>query len=354
MGAWSRSADGRPDRPPLPPERGDPACARAVSVATPSRDARPRARGATPRPRLRAPPRARAGLHGALEDAARALGPRNAARLTDARLTGRIPRDAPVPSAPPPSAASARPRPRRPRQPGPVTGPAAERGRGERTTRSPIRALVDAGPTTNRRREGGRRPRRRLRGGRPHAVHGIDPSPLIERRGGPARLRHETPRLGHETPRPRRVLRPALAEGGLSEDQSEARAAPPRPGRASAAASARKAWIGPARSGLSRHRRMSRRSSALPSWIGRRLAATASAHVAGENRRGAFATTSLCAASMAASSGTTAISPRWRVAGVPPGTSRAAARATSRGSPGTGRSIRPRSSAPTPPCDGRS
>ena len=52
------------------------------------------------------------------------------------------------------------------------------------------------------------------------------------------------------------------------------------------ARSAKKAWTRPARCGLSRHSRKRRRSSAIPSAIGKVLAAIASTHLTGEMRCG--------------------------------------------------------------------
>ena len=157
-------------------------------------------------------------LHGALEDAARALGLRDAVRLTGALLINRIPRDAPAPVSP----AS-------------VTGLAAERGCSERTIRSHIQVLVDAGLAVNRCLDGGRRRCLRGLGGQLHEVYGIDLSPLIERRGEMAQRaaalvadRLERERLRHEISRLRRVIRMALAEGRVSEDQREAWASLPR------------------------------------------------------------------------------------------------------------------------------
>ena len=177
-------------------------------------------RASQPPPRAQAEPRKAylAELHGALEDAARALGLRDAVRLTGALLINRIPRDAPAPVSP----AS-------------VTGLAAERGCSERTIRSHIQVLVDAGLALNRCLDGGRRHCRRGLGGQLHEVYGIDLSPLIERRGELARRaaalaadRLERDRLRHEISRLRRVIRMALAEGGASEDQRETWASLPR------------------------------------------------------------------------------------------------------------------------------
>ena len=166
-----------------------------------------------------------------MEDAARALGLRDAVRLTGALLINRIPRDAPAPVSP----AS-------------VTGLAAERGCSKRTIRAHIQVLIDAGLAANRCLDGGRRHCRRGLGGQLHAVYGIDLSPLVERRAEMAERaaalvadRLERDRLRHEISRLRRVIRMALAEGGLSEDQREAWAvaAPPRrPSRARTALAA--------------------------------------------------------------------------------------------------------------------
>ena len=177
-------------------------------------------RSSQPPPRAQAERRKAhlAELHGALEDAARALGLRDAVRLTGALLINRIPRDAPAPVSP------AR-----------VTGLAAERGCSERTIRSHIQVLVDAGLAANRCLDGGRRRCLRGLGGQLHEVYGIDLSPLIERRGEMARRaaalaadRLERDKLRYEISRFRRVIRMILAEGGASEDQREAWASLPR------------------------------------------------------------------------------------------------------------------------------